>query len=65
MKLFYLYMAIFKNCSATSYRLHLLKVENCGSNSRLVVDKDDNRKLRLEKVNYLVVWFNPLVLLLK
>ena len=36
---------------ATSNHLHLLQVENCDSNSRLVVDEDDNGKLRLERVN--------------
>ena len=35
---------------ATSNRLHTLQVENCGSNSRLVVDEDDNGKFRLERV---------------
>ena len=35
MKLAYQYMAIFFTL------LHLLQVENCGSNSRLVVDEDD------------------------
>ena len=37
--LFYQYMAIFFNFSATSSHLHPLQVENCGSNSRLVVDE--------------------------
>ena len=45
-------MAIFDNLSSTSSHLHPLQVENCGSNSRLVVDKDDNSKLRLERVNH-------------
>ena len=31
--------------------LHPLQVENCDSNSRLVVDENDNGKLRLERVN--------------
>ena len=31
--------------------IHPLQVENCDSNSRLVVDKDDNGKFRLERVN--------------
>ena len=44
MKLVYQYMAIF--CTF----LHPLQVENCDSNSRLVVDKDDNGKFRLERV---------------
>ena len=38
LKLFYQYMAIFFNFSPTSSHLHPLQVENCGSNSRLVVD---------------------------
>ena len=51
MKLVYQYMAIFFNFLPTSNHLHSLQVENCGSNSRLVVDEDDNGKLRLERVN--------------
>ena len=52
MKLFYEYMVIFFNLSPTSSRLYPLQVENCDSNSRLVVDEDDN-KFRLERVIYL------------
>ena len=37
----------------TSSHLHPLQVENCGSNSRLVVDEDDNGKFRLERVKAL------------
>ena len=45
MKLFYQYMAIFVNLSSKSSRhLHPLQVENCDSNSRLVVDENDNGK---------------------
>ena len=44
-------MVIFTNFSPTSSHLHPLQVENCGSNSRLVVDEDDYRKFRLERVN--------------
>ena len=51
MKLVYQYMAIFFNFSPTSTHLHLLQVEKCDSNSRLVVDEDDNDKLRPERVN--------------
>ena len=51
MKLFYQYMTILFTFSPTSSHLHPLQVENCGSNSRLVVDEDDNGKFRLEKVN--------------
>ena len=46
MKLAYQYIAIFLNFSTTSSHLHPLQVENCGSNSRLVVDEDDNGKFR-------------------
>ena len=51
MKLFYEYIVIFLNFSPTSNHLHLLQVENCDSNSRLVVDEDDNDKFRPERVN--------------
>ena len=46
MKLVYKYMAIFFNFYTTSSHLHPLQVENCDSNSRLVVDDDDNGKFR-------------------
>ena len=49
MKLFYEYMVIFINFSPTSNPLHPLQVENCDSNSRLVVDEDDNDKIILSK----------------
>ena len=49
MKLVYQYMAIFFNFPPTSNHLHPLRVENCGSNSRLVVDGDDYSKFRLER----------------
>ena len=44
-------MAIFFNFSPTSNHRHSLQVENCDSNSRLVVDGDDSGKLRLERVD--------------
>ena len=50
MKLVYQCMAIFFNFSPTSNHLHPLQVENCGSNSQLVLDEDDNGKLGLERV---------------
>ena len=50
MKLFYEYMVIFFNLSPTSSHLHPLQVENCDSNSRLVVDEGDNGKFRTERV---------------
>ena len=34
----------------TSIYFHSLQVENCDSNSRLVVNEDDNGKFRLERV---------------
>ena len=49
MKLVYQYVAIFFNFLSTSSH-HPLQVENCDSNSRLVVDEDDNGKLRVERV---------------
>ena len=54
MKLVYQYMAVFINFSPTSNHLHALQVENCDSNSQLVVDEDDNSKFRLERVNHSV-----------
>ena len=51
MKLVYQLLIIFFNFQTTSNHLHPLQVENCGSNSRLVVDEDDYGELRLEWVN--------------
>ena len=51
MKLLYQFMAIFVNLSPTSSHLDPIQVENCGSNSPLVVDKDDTGKFRLERLN--------------
>ena len=51
MKLFFQYVAAFFNFSSTSSHLQPLQVEDCDSNSRLVVDEDDNDKFRLERVN--------------
>ena len=50
-KLIYQYMVIFFIFQTTSSHLHPLQVENCDSNSRLVVNEDDNGKLRPERVN--------------
>ena len=47
------YMVIFFNFSLTSNNLHPLQVENCGSNSRLVVDEDDNGVFLRERVKAL------------
>ena len=44
-------MVIFFNFLITSNHLYPLQIENCDSNSRLVVDEDDNGKFRLERVN--------------
>ena len=55
MKLVYQYMAIFFNFSPTLNHLHPLmplQADNCDSNSRLVVDEEENGKLRLERINY-------------
>ena len=49
MKLVYQYITIFFIFSPTSNHLHPLQVEICDSNSRLVVDEDDNGKFRLER----------------
>ena len=58
MKLIDQYMAIFYNFSPTSNHLHPLQVENCDSNSRLVVDDEDNDKFKLERVEgtYSALW---------
>ena len=56
MKLFYqymTYMAIFLNVPHISTHLLPIQVENCDSNSRLVVGEGDNGKFRLERVNAL------------
>ena len=55
MKLCYQYMTIFLNLSFPSSHLHPLQVGNCDSNSRLVVEEDDNGKFRPERVNLLSV----------
>ena len=44
----------FLKFSSTSSDLHPLQVENCDSNSRLVVDGDDNGKFRLERVRTII-----------
>ena len=49
MKLVYQYMGIFFTFSPSSNHLHPLQVENCDSNSRLVVDEDDNAKIQASK----------------
>ena len=52
MKLAYQYMAIVLNFQTTSNHFHPLQGDNCDSNSRLVVDEDDNGKFRLERVKH-------------
>ena len=44
-------MVIFFNCPPSSDHLHPLQVENCYSNSRLVVDEDDIVKSGLKWLN--------------
>ena len=46
-------MTISLNFLPTSNHFHPLQVENCDSNSRLIVDEDDNGKFRLEMVKAL------------
>ena len=64
-KLVWQYMAILFIFSPLLNHLHPLQDENCDSNSRLVVDEDDNGKLRLQRVksdNLVVIGrirFNP------
>ena len=53
MKLVYQYMALLLNFSPTASHVHSLQVKNCDSNSRLVVDEDDNGKVRPERVKEL------------
>ena len=66
MKLFYEYMVIFFNLSPTSSHVHSLQVENCDSNSQLVVDEDDTGKFELERIKCLSYLFplhlNPYVM---
>ena len=60
MQLVYQYMVIFFNYKPHQiifihYKLRMaqpLQVENCDSNSRLVVDEDDKGKFRLERVKH-------------
>ena len=51
MKLVSQYMAIFFSFSPTSNHLHPLQVENCDSNSLLVVDEDDSGNSGLKGLN--------------
>ena len=60
MKLVDQFMAIFFIFLTTLNHLHPLQVENCDSNSRFVVDEDDNGKFRLERVNIVIIIINHL-----
>ena len=60
MILVYQYMAIFFNFSPTSNHLLPLQVENCDSNSRLVVDADDIDKFKPERVKELSTVYEQL-----
>ena len=64
MKLFYQHMAIFLNIPPISSRLHLLQVENRDSNSRLVVDENNNGNVGLKALNYIIHIFTHFELLL-
>ena len=50
MQLLIKYMPSFFIFSPTPRQLYPIQVENCDSNSRLVVDEDDNGKFRSERV---------------
>ena len=43
----------FVHLPPNSSHLHPLEIEYCDSNSRLVVDADDNGKFRLEMANFM------------
>ena len=69
MTLVYQYMTVFLYFSLTASYLYPLQVANCDSNSRLVVDKDDNVKkglkgLTLEPINKIIGMFTTLKLCL-
>ena len=60
-KLVHQYIAILFNFSPTSSHLHSLQVENCDSNSRLVVDEDDIGKFMLGRVKFETLVFGGLI----
>ena len=62
MKLVYQYMTIFLNFSPTSNHLHPLQVENCDSNSRLVVNEDVNVKSGLKGLRVGLLMGNRMVI---
>ena len=51
-------MVTFFNFSPTSNHLHPLQAENCDSNSRLVVDEDDNGKSGLKRLKHTSTLFS-------
>ena len=53
-------MAIFFNLPLISGRLHPRQVENCDSNSRLVVDENDNGNVRVKSLKLHNLHFHPL-----
>ena len=55
LKLVYQYLAIFFIFPPALNHLHPLQVENCDSNSQLVVDEDDCDKFRLDRVKKTVL----------
>ena len=63
MKLACQYMVIFFNFFIHFNQLHPPQVENCGSNSRLVVDEDDNGNFRPERVKRLKTAFDAITTL--
>ena len=54
-------MTIFFNFSPPSSHLHPLQVENCDSNSQLVVGEDNNGKFGLETVKLALYLFEILI----
>ena len=54
-KLVYQHMAIFLNFTPTPCHLHPLQVENCDSNSRLVVDEMTMVNSGLKGLNHLTI----------
>ena len=54
-------MTIFYNFYTTSNHLNPLQVATCDSNLRLVVDEDDNGKLRFKRVKSEAKMMNDLV----
>ena len=51
MEVFLIITIFFFHSPPTSSHFCPLQIENCDSNSRLVVDEDDNDEFRIERVN--------------